>query len=83
MAREQLEAVSFDHKADEAAFRQDLLNIARTTLSSKILTQALRRPRLTYLRPFTQGCAVYQLPCIVCISAEHRDDQEQLPVAST
>ena len=38
-ARAQLEAVSFDHKADEAAFRQDLLNIARTTLSSKILTQ--------------------------------------------
>ena len=40
VARDQLEAVTFDHKADEAAFRQDLLNIARTTLSSKILTQA-------------------------------------------
>eukprot|EP00698_Gefionella_okellyi_P003507 TRINITY_DN13307_c0_g1_i1.p1 TRINITY_DN13307_c0_g1~~TRINITY_DN13307_c0_g1_i1.p1 ORF type:complete len:535 (-),score=160.65 TRINITY_DN13307_c0_g1_i1:31-1635(-) len=28
-----------DNKGDEAALRQDLLNIARTTLSSKILTQ--------------------------------------------
>eukprot|EP00887_Chlorella_sp_A99_P007942 scaffold12.g7942.t1 len=38
-ARRQLEAVAFDHGADAEAFRQDLLNIARTTLSSKILTQ--------------------------------------------
>jgi T-complex protein 1 subunit beta len=47
VARDQLEAVSFDHKADEAAFRQDLLNIARTTLSSKILTQVRHRPWLS------------------------------------
>jgi hypothetical protein len=32
-------AIARDNKADEAAFRQDLLNIAKTTLSSKILTQ--------------------------------------------
>lgn len=34
----QLEGVAMDNKADEAAFRRDLENIARTTLSSKILT---------------------------------------------
>mmetsp|Transcript_21209 Transcript_21209/g.63831 ORF Transcript_21209/g.63831 Transcript_21209/m.63831 type:complete len:529 (+) Transcript_21209:150-1736(+) len=38
-ARDRLEAIALDHSADVAAFRQDLLNIARTTLSSKILTQ--------------------------------------------
>lgn len=35
--REALLAASVDHSADPAAFKQDLLNIARTTLSSKIL----------------------------------------------
>ena len=38
MAQQRLEAVSVDNSADKEAFRQDLLNIARTTLSSKILT---------------------------------------------
>jgi len=38
-ARAALEAASLDHGQDEVAFRADLLNIARTTLSSKILTQ--------------------------------------------
>ena len=37
-ARNALEARAQDHKADEAQFRLDLLNIAKTTLSSKILT---------------------------------------------
>ena len=39
MGRNALEAGSFSNKSDTAAFRKDLLNIARTTLSSKILTQ--------------------------------------------
>lgn len=39
VARKRLEAVAVDHSAEPDAFRQDLLNIARTTLSSKILTQ--------------------------------------------
>lgn len=39
MARARLEKCAFDNKSDPAAFRQDLLNIACTTLSSKILTQ--------------------------------------------
>lgn len=34
-----LEASAVDHSADEAAFRQDLINIAKTTLSSKVLSQ--------------------------------------------
>lgn len=38
VARAALEASSLDHSADPAAFREDLLNIARTTLSSKLLT---------------------------------------------
>ena len=33
-----LEASSFSNQGDAAAFRKDLLNIAKTTLSSKILT---------------------------------------------
>ncbi|KAA0149409.1 hypothetical protein FNF27_05422 [Cafeteria roenbergensis] len=37
-ARKALEASALDHSADEAAFREDLLSIARTTLSSKLLT---------------------------------------------
>jgi hypothetical protein len=39
IARDRLEAVAVDHSAEPDAFRDDLLNIARTTLSSKILTQ--------------------------------------------
>lgn len=38
MARQRLEDVARDNSKDSAAFRRDLLNIARTTLSSKILT---------------------------------------------
>lgn len=38
VARAALEAASMDHSSDEAAFRQDLKNIASTTLSSKLLT---------------------------------------------
>jgi hypothetical protein len=38
VARAALEASALDHSADPVAFRQDLLNIARTTLSSKLLT---------------------------------------------
>lgn len=38
VARAALEASSLDHSADPEAFREDLLNIARTTLSSKLLT---------------------------------------------
>lgn len=37
-ARSALEASSLDNSADPVAFRQDLINIARTTLSSKILS---------------------------------------------
>jgi len=39
VARERLEACAWDNKADAPKFREDLLNVARTTLSSKILTQ--------------------------------------------
>jgi len=39
VAREALEKSAKDHSADEVEFRKDLINIARTTLSSKILTQ--------------------------------------------
>ena len=38
VARAALEASSLDHSADPAAFKVDLMNIARTTLSSKLLT---------------------------------------------
>lgn len=38
VARAALEASSLDHSADADLFRLDLLNIARTTLSSKLLT---------------------------------------------
>ena len=37
-AQKRLEEAARSHADDEAAFRRDLLNIARTTLSSKILT---------------------------------------------
>lgn len=39
VARTALEASAIDHSEDPVAFREDLINIARTTLSSKILTQ--------------------------------------------
>lgn len=39
-ARKALEDASQNHGDDPAAFREDLMNIARTTLSSKILTVA-------------------------------------------
>lgn len=38
VARQALEASAIDNSADEKLFREDLLNIARTTLSSKILS---------------------------------------------
>ena len=38
LAADALEKAAVDHAKDEAAFREDLLNIARTTLSSKILS---------------------------------------------
>ena len=38
MARDRLEKVARKNAVGSDAFRQDLLNIARTTLSSKILT---------------------------------------------
>jgi len=34
-----LNAAAIDHSADEVAFRADLINIAKTTLSSKVLSQ--------------------------------------------
>jgi len=40
IARAALEASASDHKLSDEKFREDLLNIARTTLSSKILTSA-------------------------------------------
>jgi len=39
IARAALNATSSDNSADATRFREDLLNIARTTLSSKILSQ--------------------------------------------
>merc|ERR1719456_1746283 len=36
-AREKLESLALDHGKDPAAFREDLLKIAKTTLSSKLL----------------------------------------------
>ena len=38
LALEALEKIAVDHRGDEAAFREDLMNIARTTLNSKILS---------------------------------------------
>lgn len=37
-AKEVLHRISFDNSQDKVAFKEDLLNIARTTLSSKLLT---------------------------------------------
>ncbi len=39
VAREALESKALDHGKDPDKFREDLMNIARTTLSSKILSQ--------------------------------------------
>jgi T-complex protein 1 subunit beta len=39
VARSTLESVSFDNGKDSSKFREDLLSIARTTLSSKLLSQ--------------------------------------------
>ena len=39
VAREALTSAARDNGADDDKFRQDLMNIARTTLSSKLLTQ--------------------------------------------
>jgi T-complex protein 1 subunit beta len=39
VARATLESVSFDNGKNDARFREDLLSIARTTLSSKLLSQ--------------------------------------------
>lgn len=38
-ALEQLEALAVDNSANDEKFREDLLNIAKTTLSSKVLSQ--------------------------------------------
>jgi T-complex protein 1 subunit beta len=38
-AREVLRQISRDNSSDSEKFRLDLLNIAKTTLSSKLLTQ--------------------------------------------
>lgn len=38
-ALDALETASLDHSADAASFRADLINIAKTTLSSKVLSQ--------------------------------------------
>eukprot|EP00616_Rhizochromulina_sp_CCMP1243_P000705 CAMPEP_0118962500 /NCGR_PEP_ID=MMETSP1173-20130426/819_1 /TAXON_ID=1034831 /ORGANISM="Rhizochromulina marina cf, Strain CCMP1243" /LENGTH=528 /DNA_ID=CAMNT_0006910775 /DNA_START=41 /DNA_END=1627 /DNA_ORIENTATION=- len=37
IARKTLEGMAVDNSSDEAAFRQDLMNIAKTTLSSKLV----------------------------------------------
>ena len=39
VAQQALESAAVDHSADEQKFKEDLMNIARTTLSSKILMQ--------------------------------------------
>lgn len=39
IAHDALQLSSLNHSENEAQFREDLLNIARTTLSSKILSQ--------------------------------------------
>lgn len=38
-ARTKLVSISQDHSLDQAKFKEDLINIAKTTLSSKLLTQ--------------------------------------------
>ena len=39
VAQEALEDAAVDHSSDEQKFKEDLMNIARITLSSKILMQ--------------------------------------------
>lgn len=39
VAKKTLEELSFDNSGDKAQFKEDLMNIARTTISSKLLTQ--------------------------------------------
>ena len=39
IAQEALEGAAVDHSEDPEKFKEDLMNIARTTLSSKILVQ--------------------------------------------
>lgn len=39
VAQQALESAAVDHSDDEQKFKEDLMNIARTTLSSKILMQ--------------------------------------------
>jgi T-complex protein 1 subunit beta len=43
IARKALEEAAVDHGADQVLFKEDLLNIARTTLSSKVTTASRRR----------------------------------------
>ena len=51
-----LAKAKMDNTKDEKAFRQDLLNIAKTTLSSKVLSQDRRcSPRCGERRPQAQG----------------------------
>jgi hypothetical protein len=50
-----------NNQADPAKFRNDLLNIARTTLSSKILTQVLLA-RFSPTRKHTVGRVSTQFP---------------------
>lgn len=38
-ARAKLVSIAHDHSADQEKFKEDLINIAKTTLSSKLLTQ--------------------------------------------
>jgi chaperonin GroEL (HSP60 family) len=61
IAQERLEAVAVDHSAEPDAFRNDLLNIARTTLSSKILTQ-VRFVRLIHSCTATQVAHIVACP---------------------
>ena len=62
-ARERLEAIAMDNSAQPDAFRRDLVNIARTTLSSKILTQV----RLQSARSHVPLTWIPSL-CLVCIA---------------
>lgn len=38
-ARNRLVSIAQDHSLDQVKFKEDLINIAKTTLSSKLLTQ--------------------------------------------
>ena len=41
ISRQKLEELAVDNSQDDAAFREDLLNIAKTTLSSKLVVRPL------------------------------------------